>query len=466
MFCENCGTKIEGYAAFCPKCGAPVGYTEEEIQPKRIVKEKKAERKPVEHKKAERKRPERKEAPAEKQPFPVSRIVAIVLGVCLAGAIGFIIYQNYEKNNTFTTEATTVAQTTENPNNNVSETAQSQVATVAENTTPENNTSDTAVDNTVDNTSNTTADSQAPLASDGFPDVDIEYQTEDANAEYGIDPNLVEDYSKNLNPSDYELFYSGIGGVFNFRYPKNLFNNLVVDESSDPTEFGNNHISYNFSGSKGSVMNFTALDRTDDKSMVEMARYVAQYEDRNLSMASKIQHTVSDDHATIIYTGYADPSRSTIAYDVFRIDDNYVFILHMVTPQYTSEEDKVQKGYVTECVYRYCGWSGTQSEPRTYPEYFTYITGKPYQEAMIEIHGLDQSEKICRLKMTPSDGYVNMRSGPGTEYDVITQLKEGWVLEAFGTYTTSDGRLWYKTQYRIDNEWIVGWVAGSQVTVE
>jgi uncharacterized protein YraI len=67
--------------------------------------------------------------------------------------------------------------------------------------------------------------------------------------------------------------------------------------------------------------------------------------------------------------------------------------------------------------------------------------------------------------MTPPDGYVNIRSGPGTEYDVLTQLDDGWVMGAYGIYTTSDGKLWYKTQFYFDDKWNVGWVSASQVMV-
>ena len=39
---------------------------------------------------------------------------------------------------------------------------------------------------------------------------------------------------------------------------------------------------------------------------------------------------------------------------------------------------------------------------------------------------------------------VNMRSGPGTAYPVVMQLRNGMVLKVAGTKTGQDGRTWYK----------------------
>ena len=212
LYCEKCGAKIEGYAAFCPECGARIDYDEKKVS-----------------------------TPVEKRSLPITKIVAVALGVCLVGAIGFILYQNNAINGLKDNDPVTQAET------------QDQNSNIAEN----------YVDSVTD-------DSQTSVTSDGYPDVDVEYKSENTNEDYGINPNLVEDYSNNLDLSDFELFYSGIGGAYNFRYPTKLFNNLTIDESSYSSVFGNNHISYNFSGSKGSKMNFMVFDRTDNKSLTEM----------------------------------------------------------------------------------------------------------------------------------------------------------------------------------------------------
>ena len=43
--------------------------------------------------------------------------------------------------------------------------------------------------------------------------------------------------------------------------------------------------------------------------------------------------------------------------------------MKLIFPQYTGEEDKMQKGYITECVYRLCGFSGSSDGPRSYQDY-------------------------------------------------------------------------------------------------
>ncbi len=367
MFCENCGFKIEGYAAFCPKCGSSVEYTREENSlneiPEQVNK--------IQPKRADNGRhAEFRDAPVEKPSFPNSKVLATILGVCLVGSIGFIMYQNdvFEKTGK-KGDSITIAeiQTTDNTDNSVAANeTQNRNASAVENNTSGNYVADNYTEN---------SESQTSVASDGDPDVDVEYHSEDTNAEYGINTRLIEDYSENLDLDDYELLYSGIGD-YNFRYPKNLFNNLTVDDSSDSKLFGNNRLSYNFSGSKGSVMNFTVLDRTDNKSLTDMARFVADYEEKSIYDSAKIKNSLNDDYATIVYTGYTDSNKYNIIYDLIRVDYNYVYVLHMITPAYTSEEDKIEKGYVTECVYRYCGWSGSQSYPRSYSEYYEYNAGR------------------------------------------------------------------------------------------
>lgn len=58
---------------------------------------------------------------------------------------------------------------------------------------------------------------------------------------------------------------------------------------------------------------------------------------------------------------------------------------------------------------------------------------------------------------------VNMRSGPGTEYAVVSRLRTGMVLKIAGTVQGADGKLWYKIAQdasirypeRIESDWYV-----------
>ncbi|MBO4903458.1 MAG: SH3 domain-containing protein, partial [Lachnospiraceae bacterium] len=69
-----------------------------------------------------------------------------------------------------------------------------------------------------------------------------------------------------------------------------------------------------------------------------------------------------------------------------------------------------------------------------------------------------------------SDGYANLRTGPGTEYDVICRVPNGHDLEVYRKKGTSkSGKNWLKVTYftEADNEdgymWLDGWIAESQL---
>ncbi|WP_029324723.1 SH3 domain-containing protein [Butyrivibrio sp. AE3004] len=62
------------------------------------------------------------------------------------------------------------------------------------------------------------------------------------------------------------------------------------------------------------------------------------------------------------------------------------------------------------------------------------------------------------------DGYVNLRSGPGIEYDVICEIQNGEALEKYlEESTATNGKKWAKVAYWTENGWIDGWVIASQI---
>ena len=68
------------------------------------------------------------------------------------------------------------------------------------------------------------------------------------------------------------------------------------------------------------------------------------------------------------------------------------------------------------------------------------------------------------------DGYANLRTGPGTEYDIICQIPNGESLEVYREDAISENdKRWLKVAYyrEADNEdgyeWLTGWIAESQL---
>ncbi len=68
------------------------------------------------------------------------------------------------------------------------------------------------------------------------------------------------------------------------------------------------------------------------------------------------------------------------------------------------------------------------------------------------------------------DGYANLRTGPGTEYDIICRIPNDDSMEVYRKKATSaSGKTWLKVTYytEADNEdgykWLTGWIAESQL---
>ncbi len=84
------------------------------------------------------------------------------------------------------------------------------------------------------------------------------------------------------------------------------------------------------------------------------------------------------------------------------------------------------------------------TEDETIPEYFEYVDAP--------------------------DGYANLRTGPGTEYDVTCQIPNGESLEVYrGEATAKNGKKWLKVAYYVGSDdddedpWITGYIAKSQL---
>lgn len=62
------------------------------------------------------------------------------------------------------------------------------------------------------------------------------------------------------------------------------------------------------------------------------------------------------------------------------------------------------------------------------------------------------------------DGYINLRMGPGTEYEILCPIRNGEDLCVYDENTNaSNGKKWQKVAYWNDGEWLTGWVIASQI---
>ncbi len=188
------------------------------------------------------------------------------------------------------------------------------------------------------------------------------------NAEFRIDPNTIEDYAANLDKNAFGCFDSGIAD-FNFRYPLYIYNDVTKYEEPIQNDYGTNVVTYSFSGSKGSRLVYMLTKREDSRSIKEMSKYVYSNETGKLIDSADIVNSVSGDHGKVIVTGWEDRSKDYIIYDMVKIEEDYVMQMVVIMTDFTDEIDKNEKSYITECNYRYCGFSDSKYSARTYAEY-------------------------------------------------------------------------------------------------
>lgn len=90
-------------------------------------------------------------------------------------------------------------------------------------------------------------------------------------------------------------------------------------------------------------------------------------------------------------------------------------------------------------------------------------------DAFSDRSALEVTEQYL-LYVKAADGYANLRTGPGTEYEIICQIPNGDDMEMYRKSAMSEsGKKWLKVTYFVetDNEagytWLTGWVAESQL---
>ncbi len=191
---------------------------------------------------------------------------------------------------------------------------------------------------------------------------------ESINGEFGIDSSTVEDYASNLNKDYFGYYDYGIAD-FSFAYPLYIYNNVTKNEESFTNDYGTNVVTFTFSGSRGSRLVYSLTRRDDSRSIKDMSKYVYSNETNILIDSSDIVNSMSGDHGKVIVTGWEDSTKDFIIYDMTKIEKDYVLQMKVYMTNFTDDNDKNEKSYVTECDYRYCGFSDSKYSARTYEEY-------------------------------------------------------------------------------------------------
>lgn len=191
--------------------------------------------------------------------------------------------------------------------------------------------------------------------------------SEPVSAEFQIYADTEENYANALLPEEYLYYDSGIED-FSFYYPDNLYCSVEVEENQD-CEYGHLVKKITFSGSKGSQLIYQIIRRTDSSSIDFETTYVYSKESQGLYAKEDIVLSAKDDYGRVIVTGWDSSAKDNVIYDLCKIEADYILQMKVIFPDYTGESDKIQKGYVTECFYRLCGFSGADRGPRSYEEF-------------------------------------------------------------------------------------------------
>ncbi len=202
---------------------------------------------------------------------------------------------------------------------------------------------------------------------------DAYHETEEPTApdrDYGsfqIDSGTVEDYARVLNPEEYQQ-YNGDENGFTFSFPAGLFNNVDVNNRQGGNDYGQYMQYIHFFGSAGSELVFSKTKRLDNRLVEEIANDIRAQKREEIRDAVELRFVSEADLGRIVITGNRMES-DDIVYEVIRIDADYIMQMIFITPPYTSEEDEMQKSYVTESIYRMCGFSGSTKGVRSYQSY-------------------------------------------------------------------------------------------------
>ena len=191
--------------------------------------------------------------------------------------------------------------------------------------------------------------------------------SEQVTPEFKVYSGTKEDYTNVLWPENYQYYDSGITD-FSFYYPDNLYCEVTTVENEE-CEYGYLIKNIEFIGSNGSKLIYRLIQRTDSLSLEEETNHIYNKEAANLYEKEDIVFSTKDNYGKVIVTGWDSAYKDYVIYDLCKIENDYILQMKVIFPDYTSDLDKAQKGYVTECFYRLCGFSDTTSAVRSYEEY-------------------------------------------------------------------------------------------------
>lgn len=188
-----------------------------------------------------------------------------------------------------------------------------------------------------------------------------------------VNQNTIENYGRNLDPDLYLSYYSDVSDFY-FSYPPSLYCDAYSDYDDYRTPLGNNIETHYLSGSKGSTVTYSLLGRTDNLNINAVTDRIYAQETSEIAVITFEKKNLVEQYekkqgiSRFVVTGFSE--YGDIIYKLVKITPSYVMEMRIECPDYVSDKDTMEKRYVQECLYRYCGFASEKAEaPRSYSEF-------------------------------------------------------------------------------------------------
>lgn len=266
---------------------------------------------------------------------------------------------------------------------------------------------------------------------------------EDDYAVFGITKGVAESYESALNTNDYQYYNSGIEN-FRFFYPATLYSDVFYNEQEAETPYGINIKAISFVGSAGSELLFSLSRYADGVSIEEISEKIYNLEKSGLIDAADVIYGTYEDHGRIIVTGYEGEDLKPV-YDLFYVDSEYVMQMKIIFTAYQGIEDKLQKAYVTECMYRLCGFSGSTANCRSYETFKAEIMDLEAEIAQIKEQYYAAQDRLDNMEIV-SEGDITVYIEDGNVCKIVVAKGTGGIDYA-REYSFENGRLYFAFVY-------------------
>ena len=201
---------------------------------------------------------------------------------------------------------------------------------------------------------------------------EIEEETEEVTEEEieyltGVDPSNTADFTNNLSTDSY-IRMSGEDDTLSFAYPRDFFSSDTEEEnnytfySSDGSvtlhywkeEVGSDGVSVLVSefNSKKSQLN---TNSKDDNGTERFSGIAINWSDEEIP-----HYVLGGRYTTDLYKGY---------YSVASLRNGAIYHMEFEYPVDYNNGFANPVNYMIDCLYRYCGFSGSSSAPRSYQEF-------------------------------------------------------------------------------------------------